>query len=277
MVNLEKVRDLLKKGVENPLFQDAEGNFSAEKWKKEVKEYTEPFLSSITDQLNESLTQEKDFWRGNEFKILSKSLGKKTSILSLQDAGCKLSKPFGFKIGDGKLRLINAVIVLSPSESSVEENYRNCVLWGLRWWGTTEKSKTAYARFDLMNKNSAFTVSRAKDMALGGTYTWMFNSVTAKELVERGLESIAETITNDFLQLSSILSKNEGLFSLSEDRPRREDVEKAVLSIWSKTGQTQINKSDVLETIEPALKEEGITLEAGWRKIIEGKLWGWFG
>ena len=54
MVNLEKISDLLEKGVENPSFQNKDRNFSGEKWKKEVQEYTESFLQEkILDNVGE--------------------------------------------------------------------------------------------------------------------------------------------------------------------------------------------------------------------------------
>lgn len=279
MVNLEKISNLLEKGVENPSLRDKEGKFSGRQWKKEVQEYTEPFLRFITDQLNEALKQEMHFWRGNTFEILSKSSGKKTRILSLQDAVCKVSEPFGFIIRDGSLRLIDAVIVLSPSTSCIEEKYRNCVLWGLRWWGTNEIAETAYDFFDLIKQDYSFAVSLSKDKALGGSYAWLSNSVTAKELIKTDIESIAEKVTEDFLKLSSILSGNRARFpppTNGNEYPTKNDVEKAIRHIWSSTGETKINKSDVLEMIELDLKKKEVKLKSDWRKVVEKKLEDWF-
>ncbi len=73
MVNLEKISELLEKGVENPSIQNDEGRFSAEKWRKEVKAYTEPFLPEMTERLNQALTSEKAFSQGRKFKVLRKT------------------------------------------------------------------------------------------------------------------------------------------------------------------------------------------------------------
>lgn len=282
MVNLEKISDLLEKGVENPAVQSDEGKFSARKWKKEVQEYTEPLLRVITERLNEAITEEKDFWQGNKFKILKKRQGKQIRTLSLQDARCKLPEPFAFTTGDDSRRSIEAFMLLGPSASSIAEKYKNCVLWGLRWWGTTEIARTAYDRFDLINQDLGFTLVCAKDKTLGGSYVWLFNSVTAKALITTGLESIADIVTKDFLKLSSILSKKKALFQphppiMPEKQPTRGDVEKAIRRIWSSTGETRINKSDVLATIESDMKKKGVTLKSDWRSIIEGRLEDWFG
>ncbi|MCJ7774302.1 MAG: hypothetical protein MUP22_14360 [Desulfobacterales bacterium] len=282
MVNLEKISDLLEKGVENPAVQSDEGKFSARKWKKEVQEHTEPLLRVITERLNEAVTEEKNFWQGNKFKILKKLQGKQIRTLSLQDARCKLPEPFAFTTGDDNRRSIEAFMVLGPSASSIAEKYKNCVLWGLRWWGTTKIARTAYDRFDLINQDVGFTLVRAKDKTLGGSYVWLFNSMTAKALIKTGIESIADIVTKDFLKLSSILSKNKDLFPPPPPikpvkNPTRDDVGKAVLRIWSSTGQTRINKSDVLKAIESEVKKKGVTLDPGWRSIIEGRLEDWFG
>ena len=285
MVNLEKISDLLQKGVENPAFQNDEENFSAKKWKKEVKEYTEPFLNVITERVNESLSQENDPWGEgeNEFKTITKSQGKQKVVLSLQDAKCKLGEPFALTIGGSSRRPFEAVILLAPSESCIEKKYGNCVLWGLRWWGKTEDAKTVHDCFRSINQDASLTALLAKDKALGGSYAWLFNSVTPKGLTEAGLESIVDRITEDFLKLSTILSKNKELFPLGNDNPptkyklpKKVDVEKAVLGIWSKTGKTKINKSHVLKRIESDLKEKRVKLKPGWRKVVEKKLEDWF-
>jgi len=288
MVNLEKISDLLKKGVENPSFQDDKGKFSAEKWKKEVQEYTEPFLRVITEKLNEALKQEKDFWQGNKFKILKKYQGKQTTILSLHDAVYKLSEPFAFKIGDGTRRLIDAVIAMGPSASIIEESHKDSIFWGLRWWGRTENAETARDRFVSINQDVGLTVSLAKDKALGGSYVWLFNSVSPNELMEIGLDHMADIITKDFLKLSSILSEKKGIFDdpgdpskekndVSQKTPTKDDVEKAIRHIWSETRQEKIDKTLVVKRIESELSRKGIILKSDWRMSIEEKLEDWFG
>lgn len=288
MVNLEKISDLLEKGVGNPSFQNDEGKFSAKKWKKEVQEYTEPFLRVITERLSESLTQEKNPWGGNGFKIIRKSQGKQTVVLSLQDARCKLGEPFALTTGGGSRRPFEAVILLAPSESSIEEKYGNCILWGLRWWGTTENAETASDRFVSINQDVGLTVSLAKDKALGGSYVWLFNSVSPNELIEIGLDHMADIITKDFLKLSSILLEKKGIFDdpgdpskekndVSQKTPTKDDVEKAIRHIWSETRQEKIDKTLVVKRIESELSRKGIILKSDWRMSIEEKLEDWFG
>ena len=84
MVNLEKIGELLERGVENPLIQNEGGRFSAEKWKKEIQAYTEPFLLVMTERLNETLASEKAFSQEKKFKVLRKNQGKQRRISMLQ-------------------------------------------------------------------------------------------------------------------------------------------------------------------------------------------------
>jgi hypothetical protein len=280
MVNLEKISELLEKGVDNPSFQSDEGKFSAEKWKKEVQEHTEPFLRVITERLNEALTEEKDFWQGNKFKILKKRQGKQHKISSLQDSKCKLPEPFAIEVSDNDRRPVEGFIGIGPSASLVGEDYTSSVCWGLRWWGTAQKAQTVYEIFKSLNVDGKLTDSVFNDNF--GTFVWLFNSMNNEKLARTGIESIADIVTKDFLKLSSILSKKKELFRphppiMPEKHPTRGDVEKAIRRIWSSTGQTRINKSDVLETIESDLKKKGVTLKSDWRSIIEGRLEHWFG
>lgn len=288
MVNLEKIRDLLEKGVDNPLIQNEEGNFSEKKWKKEVQEYTEPLLRSITESLNEIATQENVFWKRIKFKIVNKREGKQNKISSLQDAKCKLPEPFAIDARDNDRRPVEGFIVIGPSSGSAGENYTDSVCWGLRWWGTAQKAQDVHNIFNSLNVDGALTASVFSDGNFG-TFAWLFNSMNDKELARSGVESIAEIIAKDFLKLSSILYENIKLFpppgegpgnpnsNEKKYHPTRDDVEKAVLGIWSKTGRREINKSEVLKIVEAEIMKKGITLEPDWLSIIEGKLDDWFG
>ena len=276
MVNLEKISNLLEKGVENPSFQNDEGKFSAEKWKKEVQVYTGPLLLAIAEKLNEALKKMKDVWQENTFKILKKLEGKQKRIASLQDAKCKLPEPFAINASENDRRHFEGFIVIGPFQDDAADSYSTSVCWGLRWWGTGEKAQNVYKTIlNPLNADGKFNTSVFKDGSIGSS-AWLFNSLNEKELKKTGLESIAEKVTEDFLQLSSLLSKNEGLFPPPGDRPRKDDVEKAVFSIWSETGQTKINKSDVLKRIESNLKEKRVKLKPAWRKVVEKKLEDWF-
>lgn len=209
-------------------------------------------------------------------------------VLSLQDARCKLGEPFALTTGGGSRRPFEAVILLAPSESSIEEKYGNCILWGLRWWGTTENAETASDRFVSISQDVGLTVSLAKDKALGGSYVWLFNSVSPNELMEIGLDHMADIITKDFLKLSSILSEKKGIFDdpgdpskekndVSQKTPTKDDVEKAIRHIWSETRQEKIDKTLVVKRIESELSRKGIILKSDWRMSIEEKLEDWFG
>lgn len=286
MVNLEKISDLLEKGVENPSFQNDEGKFSMRKWKKEVQEYTEPFLRVITEKLNEALKQERDFWKETKFKILRKYNGKQNKISSLQEAKCKFPEPFVIDARGNDRRPIEGFIVICPDTSFVGENYSSSICWGLRWWGTAQKAETVHEVFRSLNVDGKLTDSKFSDHF--GTFAWLFSSMTTEQLVTTGVESLSEIITQDFLKLFSTLFRKRELFGspiddrTEQDRgankqPTRGDVEKAILRIWSKSGQTKINKSDVLEAMESELKKKGVRLKSDWRKSIEEKLKDWFG
>ena len=94
MVNLEKISDLLEKGVEAPSLKDLKDFFSFEKWKEDVQPYTEPFLSALTETLNEALSQRKDLLNGVKFTISRRHKTKVKQAGSLQDAKLQFPEPY---------------------------------------------------------------------------------------------------------------------------------------------------------------------------------------
>lgn len=283
MVNLEKIGELLEKGVENPLIQNEGGRFSAEKWKKEIQAYTEPFLLVMTERLNEALASEKAFSQEKKFKVLRKNQGKQRRISMLQETKCNLAEPFAINASENDRRPINGFVAIGPASNLSEEDFTASLCWGLDWWGSKEKAQKVYKIFGSLNADNAMTVSLSEDDF--GKSTRLFNHIRSEELVKRDLESIAETILRDFLELSSILSQNKRLFeSLGLEPPegdskrqlKKDDVENAIKRIWSRTGRREIAKRDVLETIRSELKKKGVILESDWRKVVEKNLEDWF-
>jgi hypothetical protein len=139
-----------------------------------------------------------------------------------------------------------------------------------------------------LNHEEKFTASFFDDGNFGKS-TWLSNSISNRELARSSVESIAEIIKNDFIKLSSILSENMNLFPRSpipgpnrqenkeqDYSPIREDVEKAILYIWSQTRKTQIDKALVMKTMESEFSRKGTALKSDWWTSIEGKLEDWF-
>jgi hypothetical protein len=172
---------------------------------------------------------------------------------------------------------------LAPSESIIEEKYGNCMMWGLSWFGTTKNAEIARQLLLLINRGVGFTVSLAKYKFLGGSIARLFNSISARELMEVGLDHIADIIIKDFVKLSSILWDKREIFVdgtidllLVPETPTRGDVERAVLRIWSENRQKEIDKTLVKKTIESDLSRKGIALKSDWWTSIEEKLEDWF-
>ena len=231
MVNLEKISDLLKKGVENPSFQD-EGKFSEKKWKTEVQGYTEPLLKVIMGRLNEALIQEKDIWQENRFKVFRKHEGKKGKktkrITSLQDAKCKLPEPFAINASKTDRRYFEGFITIGPFRSSAGESFSEYVCWGLRWWGTEEKTQNVHKTIlEHLNVVGKFNTLVFKDGSIG-SHAWIFNHMSRSELEKANPESIAGKITEDFLKLSTILSEKKELFP-----PRNRNSEKMETHVYN--------------------------------------------
>lgn len=284
-VNLKKICELLEKGVDNPLIQNEEGKFSLAKWKTEVQAFTEPFLSVITERLNKSsMMQERSLWQDNMFKIMRKSSGKQTRLLSLQEAKCKLGDKFGVSISEGNTRLFEATVIVAPSKHSVEGKGDDCILWGLRWWGPKQYAEIAQDRLLKVNQGVGFTVLLTKDKAFGGSYAWLFNSIGANKLGDFRIDEIVDIIIKDFAKLSSILWDKREIFGGDDivdlppvRTPTRGDVERAVLRIWSENRQRKIDKTLVMKMIEADSSRKGTALKSDWWTSIEGKLEEWFG
>jgi hypothetical protein len=257
MVNLEKISELLEKGIENPSIQNDEGRFSAEKWRKEVKAYTEPFLLKMKERLNQALASEKAFSQGRKFKVLRKTQGKQRRISDLQEIKCNLAKPFSIDVREDDRRPINGIVAIGPASNLSGEDYVSSLCWGLDWWGSKEIAQKVYSIFGILNGDNAMTVSQSGD-DFGKTIR-LFNHINGEKLKEQGFESIVDAIIKDFLRLSSILSQNKRLFeNFDKDNERqlkRDDVENAIRSIRSRTGKTEISKPDVLKEIETQQKK----------------------
>ena len=274
MVNLEKISELLEKGIENSAIQNKEGKFSVEKWKEEVQQYTEPFLKALTGKLNENNRQRKDFWKEFEFKLFRKQKGKQRRIGSLQDAKSALPEPFA-----NDRRFVEAFITIAPSPDAAGGKYTEAICWGLRWWGTGEKAAIIHGIFESLNAGSHYKNLVSKDGGFGSS-AWLFNYIGREDLLEKGLEKLSEILLNDFHELFSILSRNKGPFNGStlpgEKNIEKTHVEIAIKRIWSRTGKTEISKSDVLAEIEIQQKKGNLHLKSDWRKILEEKLDEWF-
>lgn len=281
MVNLDKISELLKKSVENPSFQNDEGKFSAKKWKKEVQEYTEPFLRFITEKLNEALKKEKDVWQENKFKTLKKLEGKQIKITSLQDAKCKLPEPFAIEARDNDRRSVEGFIMIGPSRSNAGEDYVSSVCWGLRWWGTKQKAQTLHEIFESLNVDVKLTNSVFSDSSFG-TSAWLFNFLNEKELVKTGIESIAAKVTEDFLKLSFLLSENIKLFQSPEGGRKEKDFEETIRLIMptkkqvkgaiQKLDKGQAKITDIFQHMESFGKEKGYRFVEGWKEEVKNIL-----
>ena len=281
MVNLEKISDLLNKGIENPSFQNDEGEFSAKKWKTEVQEYTEPFLGIITERLNEALTKGNNVWQGNKFVVLRKFEGKQKRIVSLQEAKCKLPEPFAINATENDRRYFEGFIVIGPFRSNTGENYSDCVCWGLRWWGTEEKAQNVHKTIlKPLNANGKFNALVLKDGGIG-SFAWLFNHMSRSELEKGDMESIVEAILGDFQKLFSILANNKRLFGL-EDEPKGPHAqnsiriimptEKEVKQVIQNFETGQIKVSDIFSQMELFAKKKRYGFIEGWKTEVENIL-----
>ena len=286
MVNLEKISELLEKGIENSAIQNEEGKFSVEKWKEEIQQYTEPFLKALTGKLNENNRQRKDFWKEFEFKLSRKQKGKQRRIGSLQDAKSALPEPFAILARENERRFVQAFITIATSPDAAGGKYTEAICWGLSWWGTGEKAVIIHRIFESFNSGSHYKNLIFKNGGIGSS-AWLFNYIGREDLLEKGLEKLSEILLNDFHELFSILSRNKGPFepsdgpgarvkNIEKTHVEKTHVEKALRRIWSRTGQTRISKSDVLEEIEIQRKKGNLHLKSDWRKILEEKLDEWF-
>jgi len=281
MVNLEKISELLEKGIENSAIQNEEGKFSVEKWKEEVQQYSEPLLKTLTGKLNESNRQRKDFWKEFKFKLSRKQKGKQRRIGSLQDGKSALPEPFAILARENERRFVEAFITIGPSPDAAGGKYTEAICWGLRWWGTGEKAAIVHGIFESLNADSHYKNLVSNDGGFGSS-AWLFNYIGKEDLLEKGLEKLSEILLKDFHELFLILSRNKELFEPPPGPgPRGKNiekthVEKALKSIWSRTGKTEISRPDVLKEIETQQKMGNLHLKSDWRKIFEEKLDEWF-
>jgi hypothetical protein len=281
MVNLEKISDLLEKGVEAPSLKDLKDFFSFEKWKEDVQPYTEPFLSALTETLNEALSQRKDLLNGVKFTISRRHKTKVKQAGSLQDAKLQFPEPYTILARENDYRNIEGFITIGPSSDGADGKYTDAICWGLRWWGTKEKATIVHEIFASLQAGINYKNGIFKDGWFGSA-VWLFDAINRIELLRQDFESVSARIFNDFEIFFQVLLRNRELFDqpprlpLGEKSLEKIDVERAVRRVLSKTRKKKISKTEVFEEIGLLQKKGILLLKANWRTIFEENVDEWF-